>query len=283
MSTVVSINGDVCAEQEARVSVFDRGFLYGDGVFEVMRTARGVPFQLDAHLLRLRAGAQAIGIALPAEASLRRELQAVLDRRAGVESFVRIVVTRGVGESGVLPVGANAPTRVIIATDLRLPDARVYEQGLHAATVVAEACHGELGLEDGKATQYLRNILALRIAHARGAQDALLLDTMGNVIEGATSNVFVVRGFSAVTPASSSGALSGITRGVAVKLLERMGMTVHYAAIPISEVAGVDECFLTSSIRGVVPVTTIDGRKVGRGVVGPVTQGLMAAYAALLS
>lgn len=280
MRTVVSINGVLCGESDAKVSVFDRGFLYGDGVFEVMRTIDGKPFHAEAHFERLATGASLLGIAPLSLEALRTELSKVLSKRSDVESFIRIVVTRGVGAFGVNPDGAGHPTRVIIASDLHRPPVDPITT-VRLASVIAPVAGGDIDFSASKSTQYLRNILALRLAKEKGADDALLLDQNGNVFEAATSNVFVLRDGEVLTPPLSVGVLPGVTRSLVLRLCDDGGIPSREHGLTLADLEASDECFLTSSIRGLVAVTQIDGAVISDGAAGPVTKRLQAAYEGL--
>lgn len=280
MQTVVSINGVLCRESDAKVSVFDRGFLYGDGLFEVMRTVGGKPFYAEAHFERLATGVSLLGFAPFSLEVLRAELSNVLSKRRDVESFIRIVVTRGAGAAGVNPDGVDRPTRVIIASDLHRPPVEPIAT-VRVASVVAPVAAGDIDISASKSTQYLRNILALRLAKEKGADDALLVDDSGNVFEGATSNVFVLRQGEVLTPPASIGVLPGVTRSLVLRLCGEGGIPAREQRLTLADLETADECFLTSSIRGLVAVTQIDGTVIADGEPGPVTKRLQAAYEGL--
>ncbi len=280
MSTLVYLStlGRPVGPDEARVSVFDRGFLFGDDVFETMRTAGGRPLEIDRHLARLTRSADAIGLSLPWSES---ELRAVIDethRASGNdESYVRMVVTRGTGPLRLDPRTADDPTLVVIVQPLRLPSAQRYARGL-AAMIVEMTTTGS-GLDPTiKSGNYLGNIQALRRAIAHGAEDAILCNAAGRIAEGATSNVFMVAAGVVVTPPVTAGLLPGITRGVVCELGRELGLVLEEQPILPDELRRAEEVFLTSSVRAIMPVTRLDGREVGAGVEGATTRRLRERY-----
>ncbi len=285
MSTFVylSTQDAVVAAAEAKVSVFDRGFLFGDAVFETLRTVPG-PRLVDGgpHLARLRRSAARVGIDVPWRDG---ELDAVLRRTCeatGADAHqVRVVVTRGEGPLVLDPRTATRPTLVVIARPLSLPDEAAYRRGI--ALVIVGAARSADGLLDAtvKSANYLANIQALRIAAERGADDALLCAPSGTVTEGATSNLFCVVDGALVTPPLDGSLLPGITRGVVCRLARDLGLAVHERPLSPADVRGADEVFLTSSVRGIMAVRSVDGSPVaGRDGEGPVTRRLRGAYAA---
>jgi len=279
MSTRVYLStlGRPVPPEEATVSVFDRGFLYGDDVFETMRTARGRCVELERHLARLRNGCAAIGLELPWTtedlARLTGETHAATDND---ESYVRMMVTRGQGPLMLDPRHAAAPLLMIIAKPLALPTEEQYDCGI-AATVV-HVMRGS-GLDPAiKSGNYLENIQTLRKAIAAGADDAIMCDERGHITEGPTSNVFIVQAGSVLTPPLDAGILPGITRQLVCEVALGMGLDMNARSITLEELRGADEIFMTSSVRGMMPVTRLSGQAVGTGREGPMTRRLRAAY-----
>lgn len=281
MTRVVSIDGVIQAPEEAKVSVYDRGFLYGDSVFETVRTYGGQPFALGEHLARLARSAARVGIALPiAIADLAMEVRLALRAGRNAESSARVMLTRGAGPVGLDPALAGAPLRVILIEPLHLPAKELYRDGVKVITVRTEragdAAHG------AKVGNYLASVLALQRAHAEGAYEALILDAAGRVVEGTTTNVFLVRfadgAAELVTPPEEAGILVGITREHLLEAAAELGIPVRFEAITPADVIAADEVFLSSSIREVMPVVTADGRPIGVGRPGPVTRRLHAAF-----
>lgn len=275
MSRVASIDGVIHAPEDARVSVYDRGFLYGDSVFETIRTYGGEPFALSAHLVRLALSAAKIGFTIPVSAhAMAIEVRKAVRAARNAESYIRITVTRGSGPLGLDPALAHTPLRVILVEPLTPLDAALYRDGVAAVTTrvdrPADAAPG------AKITNYLASLLAIQMAQAQGAHEALLLDARGDVIEGATSNVFVVQDGALVTPPDDAGILAGITRAQVLTLAAELGVPVRLSTFS-PEVAA-QEAFLTSSLREILPLVRLDSRPIGDGKPGPITRALHAAF-----
>jgi branched-chain amino acid aminotransferase len=280
MSSTVMIDGQLVPPERAQVSVFDRGFLYGDSVFESLRSYQGRLFALDEHLARLKRSAERVAIALPVSLdTLRNEIQHALRVHGSPESYLRLTLTRGTGRSlGLDPELADQPLRVLLVTALALPPAEIYEHGIAAITYRAERPSDAAGVADAKIGNYLLAVLAMREARALGAREALIEDRQGYILEGAASNVFAVFGGKLRTPPESAAILPGITRGHVLELARAAGMSVELRALAKSELAAAQEVFVCSSIRELVPVVSIDGRPVGNGNPGPITRELLRAY-----
>lgn len=273
MTVKVVLDGVVVDPEEARVSVFDRGFLYGDSVYEVLRTYSGRPFALDLHLERLARSAASIAMDLPVGLGvLAQEIALGLESAANPESYIRVVVTRGAGEIGLDPALAENPRRVVIVRPLVSPDPALYAGGASVALVgpTRTAAEGAGARGNPKTGNYLPNIMALRHAKQKGAYEALLVDSSGHVIEGSSSNVFVVEHGVVRTP-PVSGILEGITRRHVLEVARAAGIPTVEVDLPRSAITGADEVFITSTIREIVPVTRVDGQPVGGGRPGPVT------------
>jgi branched-chain amino acid aminotransferase len=281
MSTLVMLDGRLCAPGDATVSVFDRGFLYGDSVFETLRTYGGVPFELDAHLQRLERSAGLVHIPLPlGRAELAAEISEAVAAAANAESYVRVMITRGQGPMGLDPALAGRPLRVIMVQPLQPPPAEQYTQGIGAISYATRRVLDASGVQGAKLGNYLTSVLAMREARLHGALEALILDAGGRVLEGASSNVFAVQGERLVTPPVEAGILPGITRGCLLELARQLGLAVELRLIPLEEAYAANELFITSSIRELLPVVRLDGRVLGTGAVGPVFRRLLAAFRA---
>jgi branched-chain amino acid aminotransferase len=295
MATLVNVDGDILRPAQARVSVFDRGFLYGDSVYEVIRTYRGQPFELDAHLARLAHSAERIGLAPPWDAPrTAREIGRTLAaaRAAGGdpapapdaapwnvgEWYVRVVMTRGAGEIGLDPALAVNPAAVVIVQPLPGPPASAYAEGVKAAVVGVRHAPAAVVDPSAKTGAHLNHVLAVREARAQGAHEALLLDERGFVTEGSSSNVFVVAGGRVRTPPLAAGILEGVTRGVVLRLARAEGIPVDEVPLRPRELEAADEVFITSTMREIVPVTRLGERAVGAGRPGPVTARLHRAF-----
>ncbi len=286
--TAVVIDGVPCGPAEAKISVFDRGFLYGDSVYETMRAYRRRPFGIEEHLARLAHSARLLGFELP-DAPLADEVRGSLEALGREDAVVRIVVTRGAGEYGLDPALADRPARVIIARAFTPLPQTDYDRGV--AIRIVEAGVGPRGLvpPGAKTGNYLPNLMALGQARRQGAHEAILVDTRGHVTEGSTSNLFVVRsgrsGRSGQlrTPPLDSGILAGITRGNVIDLARGRGLAVREEVLDPEDVRGADEVFLTSTTREVLPVRQVDERTIGSGRAGKVAQELLADYRALVA
>jgi branched-chain amino acid aminotransferase len=275
VSRVASIDGVIHAPGDARVSVYDRGFLYGDSVFETIRTYGGEPFALGEHLARLAGSAAKIGITMPiGPADLALEVRRAVRAARNDESYIRVTVTRGTGALGLDPGLARDPLRVILVEPFTPLPAALYRDGVRAITTrldrPADTAPG------AKITNYLASLLAVQDAKARGAHEALLLDARGEVIEGATSNVFVVRDGALITPPEDAGILAGITRAQVIEVATELGIAVRFATF--SPAFAAQEGFLTSSLREVLPLVQIDDHRLGDARPGPITRAIHAAF-----
>jgi branched-chain amino acid aminotransferase len=281
MTRLAVVDGVTSLLADARVSVVDRGFLYGDSVFETLRTYDGTPFALDRHLARLAwsAGLAHIELPIPTSALAREVLEAVA-AAGNAESYVRVMVTRGRGELGLDPGLAESPTRVVIVTPLEPPPAAVYERGIGAVTFVARRAADGTAAAGAKLGNYLVSVLALQRAREAGAAEALIVDGSGRVVEGATSNVFFVSGGTLTTPPDDHGILPGITRAEVLDVARSRGVPVVFRSPAVEELPSFEEMFISSSIRELVAVVRVDGDVVGSGVPGPVYGRLLSAFRA---
>ena len=293
MPVVVDMDGRLVSPREATVSVFDRGFLYGDSVYEVVRTYAFRPFELTRHLERLGRSARRLALTLPWDAArIRAELLRTLEASRGGdpadppetapwnagERSIRIIMTRGAGEVGLDPALAVEPRAIVIAGPLRAPPARAYREGAGCRIVGVRHDAPDAVDTTAKTGAHLSNVLAMKEAREAGAHEALLLDRDGFVTEGASSNVFAVRGGRLETPSLAAGILEGVTRGIVIELAQAEGSPVREAALRPDDLAGADEIFITSTAREILPVTVLDGRAVGSGRVGPCTTRLHASF-----
>jgi len=287
MTALVNLDGRIVPPGDACISVFDRGFLYGDSVYEVVRTYGLHPFELAPHLRRLAGSAGRIGLELPwDEARLETELTRTLEASRGGdvpdaqaapwnegERQARIVVTRGAGEVGLDPALAVGPAVVIAVLPLRGPPRRDYQAGV-AVWPIGDRRAGDPAAKTG---EHLFQVMAVKEARARGAHEALLLDDAGEVVEGASSNVFAVRAGALVTPPVSAGLLEGVTRRVVLDIARQAGLPIREEPLPLRSLQDADEAFLTSTVREVLPVVRVGERTVGRGRPGPTTRQLHAS------
>jgi branched-chain amino acid aminotransferase len=272
----VYLNGRFVAAEAARVSVFDRGFLYGDGLFETVRAYAGRPFLPETHHARLAAAAARIGIAPPFDAKGFADLlERTLDRNGLADALLRLTLTRGEGEPVPHPAGCGAPTVVVAPRPVRRMDADAWRRGLSAQVVAVEGAGSGL-----KSTSFLPHVLALRAAREQGADEALVTNAAGEVAEGSVSNLFGVWDGALRTPPLAAGALPGVTRGVVLELAERLGLRAEARPMPPASLAGAEELFVTSTGWEVMPLTRLDGKPVGTGMPGPVTERLQRAFRA---
>jgi branched-chain amino acid aminotransferase len=280
MSSTVMIDGRIVPPEAACVSVFDRGFLYGDSVFESLRSYGGRLFALNAHLTRLQRSAERVFIPLPVGLDvLGREILHAVAVQASPESYVRLMLTRGIGRAlGLDPELASDPLRVVLVSALEQPPPEVYEQGIAVITFRAERPSDAPSVADAKIGNYLLAVLAMRAARRAGAREALLEDSAGNILEGSTSNVFAVFQGSLVTAPESAPILAGITRAHVLALASAAGIAIELRSMPKVELARADEVFISSSIRELVPVVSIDGHTLGSGTPGRVTLELLRLY-----
>lgn len=275
----VSIDGTIVESADARVSVFDRGFLYGDSVFEVFRTYGGVPFAEREHLERLSRSAELLMIPMPVSLDvLSAEIREVLRAAGEGDWYVRVVITRGTGPLTYDPSTATKPLRVILVAPLVLPPAVSYERGIAVCLLRASRPTDDERASGAKASNYLANLLAVHEAKQRGAQEALMLGRRGQLLEGASSNVFVVKDGKVRTPEPEPGILIGITRATVLRAAAAEGISIEETEVRPEDLYEADEAFITSSIREIMPVVVADGRTIGSGTPGPITQRLRAAY-----
>lgn len=264
---------------QATVPALDRGFLFGDSVFETLRTAGGRPVEWAAHLARLRRSADGLGFTVPwRDDELRAIVLSTHAATGNADSVVRVVVTRGRGPMMLDPRKVSDPLLVVYVLPLQLPSEDDYQRGLRARIVDAIRPPPAALDPSLKTGNYLPNIQALRRALAAGDDDALLLTPEGAIAEGPTSNVFAVIAGRVRTPPLSEGILDGTTRAVALRLAGELGLQAGEARILPDELRGADEVFLTSSVRGLLAVTTLDGHPVGAGREGPITAALRRCY-----
>jgi branched-chain amino acid aminotransferase len=276
---LIYLNGSFIAEDQAVVSVFDHGFLYGDGIYETMRAYMGRFFLLKKHLARLKRSANAISLRLPLPldkiGDALNESLIVNDLK---DAYVRLHISRGPGDIGLDPALCRAPTIVIVAKPLHNYPAAYYEQGIKVAIVKTRRNH-PLSLDPAiKGTNFLNNILAKIESLKAGAYEGIMLNWRGHVAEGTISNIFMVKRGILYTPHTDSGILEGVTRDFVMRLAKRKRVPVRELAIPPRNLFAADECFITNTTMEIMPVTTIDSKTVGSGRPGPITELLHRMY-----
>ena len=280
---VVSVDGVVRPLAEARIPAMDHGFLFGDSVYEVVRTRGRRPVALAEHLERLRASANAIYLVLPwTDSEIATRMRDAVAATDFPECYVRLVVTRGTGPMSLLPDECTQPSVVVYVLPLKTPSPEEIARGVSVAVPSRLRNDSRALAPAAKTGNYLNSLLALVEARRAGGDDAILLNARGHVTEATTANVFWVRGGELFTPSLDCGILAGITRTLLIWALRQEGGVVHEGAYPLEAMTSADEVFLTGTIRGVSPVVRIDGRPVGKGTPGPTALALAAKYEQLL-
>lgn len=275
----VYLDGKFVDSDDAKVSVFDHGLLYGDGVFEGIRLYGGNIFRLEEHLERLEYSAKAIMLEIPLTRDELRWATCETCRQNGLtDAYIRLVVTRGVGDLGLAPWLCPKPSLFIIASKISLYPKEYYENGLAIVTVPTRRI-GPAALPPMiKSLNYLNNILGKIEAKQFGALEAIMLNEQGYVAECTADNVFLVHKGEIITPPASQGALRGITRGTILDLAKELGIPMRETDVTRYDLWCSDECFLTGSGAEVIPVVKLDGRQIGNGKPGPITQRVLEAF-----
>jgi len=278
----IYIDGQYYDERSAKISVFDHGLLYGDGVFEGIRAYHGRVFKLKEHIDRLFCSAKAILLTLPlSHADITRAVVETCRRNRVRDGYIRLVVTRGVGTLGLNPNGCKKPSLIVIAGKIQLYPEELYAKGMEIVTVpTTRNLHSALNPAI-KSLNYLNNILAKIEANNAGCEEAILLNAEGFVAECTGDNLFLVRNGQLFTPPLSAGTLYGITRGVVIDLARDEGLAVTEPNLTRYDVFNADECFLTGTGAELIPVVKVDGRTIGSGRPGPITRRFEAKYHAL--
>jgi branched-chain amino acid aminotransferase len=273
------IDGRLVSAETASVSVFDRGFLYGDSVFETIRTYGGRPFALDEHLQRLATSAERVYIELPVPLeAIAAEVRDAVRQAGNPESYIRVMITRGRGPIGLDSDQAHDPLRVVLVGPLVPPPPEAYDRGIAVVSYRTRRAAEDTEAVGAKVGNYLVAVLAMREARRVGAAEALIVDGAGNVVEGASSNVFALFGNQLVTPPEEAGILVGITRGHLLDVATELGFELRLEALSLERLQAAEEVFISSSIRELLPVIRIDERSVGGGVPGPATRRLHRAF-----
>ncbi len=276
---LIYIDGEFLPKSEAKVSVFDHGLLYGDGVFEGIRSYNGRVFKLDEHLERLYDSAKSIMLQIPIPIETMKEtVLETLRRNHLSEAYIRLVVTRGVGDLGLDPDKCPKPSIIIIADKIALYPQKFYEEGLEIVTVSIRRNYSEAINPRIKSLNYLNNILAKIEGKQSGAEEVLMLNSEGYVVECSGDNIFWVKNDVIVTPPVHMGILDGVTRNSVIDLARDAGMQVEERVFTRHDLYIADECFLTGTAAEVIPVVKIDRRAIGDGQPGKITEKLIAAF-----
>jgi len=279
VSLKVYINGRLYEKQEAKISVFDHGLLYGDGVFEGIRVYNGKVFRCEQHIERLFRSAKAIALRIPmSKEQIVEAIHQTVRANGRTDAYVRIVVTRGVGTLGLDPSKCHDPQVIIITDSISLYPQEFYEKGLEVITVPTMRNHHNVLSPKIKSLNYLNNILAKIEARQAGVIEAIMLNHLGFVAECTGDNVFIVSKGRLLTPPPEAGILEGITRQVVMELAERAGIPVAEQQLTRFDLYVADECFLTGTAAEIIPVVRIDSREIGDGTPGKITRRLLEMF-----
>lgn len=278
MDQVIYSNGKFVPKNEAKTSVYDHGFLYGDGVFEGIRAYNGRIFRLDQHLERMYDSAKAIDLKIPlSKGEMKKAIIETLKKNNLKDAYIRPIVSRGDGDLGLDPRKCPKPNVFIITQEWGAMYGDLYEKGLTAVTVGVRRNAPEALPPNIKSMNYLNNILAKIEANAKGGDEAIILDVRGNISEGSGDNIFVVKNGWILTPPTLNN-LRGITRAAAIELAASEGIGVREIDIGLFDLYTADEVFVTGTAAEIAPITKIDGRLIADGIPGKITKRLMSAF-----
>ena len=277
------LDGKLVPREQAMVSVFDHGLLYGDGVFEGIRVYNRRIFRLEQHLDRLYDSAKAIALEIPLDrAAMTEALRATIKANKKEDGYIRLVVTRGAGDLGLDPRKCPTPSVVIIVTDIQVYPAELYARGVKVITSATRQVSHDAFDPRVKSLNYLKNVLAKIDATRAGAQEAILLNAEGFVGECTADNLFTVKHGALLTPSPQDGALEGITRGAILELAGEARIPAREQRLTRFDVYTADECFLSGTGAEVMPIAEVDGRRIGTVTPGPITKRLLDAFHALV-
>jgi branched-chain amino acid aminotransferase len=282
MRGAVYVNGKIAPADQAVVPVYDHGFVYGEGVYETLRTYNRVPFLYDRHMRRLRQSAERLLLDVPFDdATMLRWIDQTVAQAGELnEAYIRILLTRGIGDLNYDAKSTPKPTTVIIVKPFEPPAARVFDEGIRISLVDMLRNHPKSVNPIIKSNNLLNNALAMQTAYRSGAEEALMCNYRGELTECSQSNFFMVRGGVALTPKSESGLLEGVTRAFLFEIGREIGVDVREETLYPKDLDTADEMFITSTTRELSPVVNVDGRVVGSGKPGPVTKKLLERYPA---
>jgi branched-chain amino acid aminotransferase len=284
MAAIVNVNGRIFDQEHAVVSVFDHGFLYGEGVYETLRTYNGASFLFDRHMRRLRNSAAMLELGVPmSDAQIDERFRetvaaAGLGGSTGREAYIRILVTRGIGELTYDPAACPTPSVVVIVKPNVDPPKEAFERGVNVCLVGIVRNHPGTVNPMIKSNNLLNNALAMQEAFRRGGFEGVMRNFRGELAECTQSNLFIVKNGAALTPPIDAGLLPGITREFLFEVGADRGIPVREAVLHDDDLLGADEAFLTSTTREVVPIVAVDGRSIGSGQPGPVTRALLDGF-----
>ena len=283
MAATVNVNGRVSDQEHASISIFDHGFLFGEGIYETLRTYNGQPFLFDRHMRRLRTSASMIALSIPLtdpqiDARFRETVTAAGLPTRDREAYIRILVTRGIGELTYDPAATPVPSIVVIVKPHVEPPADVFERGVRVALVPIVRNHPGTVNPLIKSNSLLNNALAMQEAIRRGGFEGIMRNYKGELAECTQSNLFIVKNGAALTPPVDAGLLPGITREYLFEVGAGAGIPVREQVLHDADLFGADEAFLTSTTREVVPIVQVDDRTIGSGTPGPVTLALLEGF-----
>ena len=283
MSPPIYINGKYFSKEDAKISVYDHGLLYGDGVFEGMRTYSNKVFRLDEHIDRLYESARAILLTIPmSKQEMIDAVKKTVELSGLSDSYIRLVVTRGSGSLGLDPNRTFDPQVIIIVDLIALYDRKYYDEGLKIITASTIRNHPAALSPRIKSLNYLNNIMAKLEGLQAGCMEAIMLNHKGEVAECTGDNIFIVKRGQLLTPSADSGILEGITRNAILELANTLKIPARETTLTRHDLLVADECFLTGSAAEVIPVVSIDSRPIGDGKVGPTTKQLMIEFKKLV-
>ncbi|HHX24376.1 MAG: branched-chain-amino-acid transaminase [Tepidanaerobacteraceae bacterium] len=283
MSIQIYVNGQYFSKEEAKISVFDHGFLYGDGIFEGIRAYGGKVFRLKEHIDRLYNGARAIMLDIPlTKEEMMEVVLETLRRNEQRDAYIRLVVSRGVGDLGLDPRKCKEPTIICITDNIVLYPEKLYKEGMEIITAATRRNRPEGVNPQMKSLNYLNNIMAKLEANLSGAPEAMMLNSEDYVAECTGDNIFIVKNGVLITPPPYLGILVGITRNAIMELAKNMGITVEEKVFTRYDVYTADECFLSGTAAEAVPVVKVDGRTIGDGKPGTVTNKIINAFKELI-
>jgi branched-chain amino acid aminotransferase len=279
MSVKVWIDGRLVEKEQAKISVFDHGLLYGDGVFEGIRVYNGRLFEWDAHIRRLFDSAKSTRLAIPnTPAQIKTIVEETIRANGFTDCYIRLIVTRGIGALGVNPASCSNPSTIVIADKIEMYSRDVCEKGMSLITASVIRNHPSALSPRIKSLNYLNNILAKLEALDAGVAEAIMLNGQGNVAECTADNIYIVRDGTVLTPTSSDGILEGITRKVIFTLCAKMGIPMREQTIQRHDLYIAEECFISGTGAEIAPVVRIDGRNIGAAEPGPITKRIMDAF-----
>ena len=283
MAATVNVNGRVSDQEHASISIFDHGFLFGEGVYETLRTYNGQPFLFERHMRRLRTSADMLALSVPLadpqiDARFRETMAAARLPAGAHEAYIRILVTRGIGELTYDPAATPIPSVVVIVKPHVDPPRDVFERGVKVSLVPIVRNHPGTVNPLIKSNNLLNNALAMQEAFRRGGYEGVMRNYKGELAECTQSNLFIVKNGEALTPPIDAGLLPGITREYLFEVGAEAGIPVREAVLRDADLFGADESFLTSTTREVVPIVQVDDRTIGAGKPGPVTLALLDAF-----